>query len=127
MSRNQRILLVEDEDDDLMMLTQLIQRVMHQDVAIARDGLEAVRLAQNERFKLVLLDLRLPNLQDVDVVETLRSIDGYQNVPVIALTPSDLEGAPRRSLEAGCDEYLTKPIDIDRFVQILSDYLTLTV
>jgi CheY-like chemotaxis protein len=123
-STKYRILLVEDEDDDVVMLTQLIQSIMHQSVTVARDGLEAIRMAQTERFDLVLLDLRLPNLQGFDVVETLRRIAGYRDVPVIALTAYDLADTRERSLEAGCDEYLTKPIDIDKFVRLISDYLT---
>jgi two-component system cell cycle response regulator DivK len=123
-STDYRILLVEDEDDDLVMLTQLIQSVMHQDVAVARDGLEAIRMAQSEHFHLVLLDLRLPNLQGFDVAEALRQMEAYRHVPIIALTAYDLADTRERCLAAGCNEYLTKPIDIDRFVQLLSDYLT---
>jgi len=122
-SKDYRILLVEDEDDDLVMLTQLIQSVLHQDVAVARDGLEAIRMAQSGHFDLVLLDLRLPNLQGFDVAEALRQMEAYRYVPIIALTAYDLADTRERCLAAGCNEYLTKPINIDRFVQLLSDYL----
>ena len=123
MSEKYRILLVEDEDDDMVMLTQLIEGVLHYNVTVARDGLEAIRLAQNERFALVLLDLRLPGVQGFEVAKSLRELDAYRNVPIIALTAYDLADTRERSLKAGCDEYLTKPIDIDGFIQVISDYL----
>lgn len=123
MSVSYCVLLVEDEDDDVVMLTQLIENIMHYDVAVARDGLDAIRMARNRIFDLVLLDLRLPNLQGFEVVEALRQLVDYRDVPIIALTAYDLADTRDHSLESGCNEYLTKPIDIDRFIQIVSDYL----
>jgi CheY-like chemotaxis protein len=122
-STKHRILLVEDNDDDVVMMSQLIQRIMHHEVAVARDGLEAIRMAQSERYSLVLLDLILPHLQGFEVAKSLRRIDAYRDVPIIALTAYDLPDARERALEAGCDEVLTKPADINTLILLISDLL----
>lgn len=123
MERKYRILLVEDDDDDCQMMSQVVQNIMKHEVIIARDGLEAIRLAGDETFDLVLLDLILPNLQGWDVAETLRQMETYRRVPIIAVTAYDTADTRRRSLESGCNEFLTKPIDIDSFVTVVSEYL----
>jgi CheY-like chemotaxis protein len=118
-----RILLVEDEEDDIIMMTQLLQSVMHHEAAVARTGLEAIRMAQSEQYDLVLLDLILPHLQGFEVARSLRRMDSYRDVPIIALTAYDTLEARERSLEAGCDEFLTKPVNIDRLIRLISNLL----
>jgi CheY-like chemotaxis protein len=122
-STNYRILLVEDDEDDVIMMSQLIQRILHHEVGVARDGLEAIRMAQSERYNLVLLDLVLPNLHGFDVARSLRRMEAYRDVPIIALTAYDMQDVRERALEAGCDEVLSKPVGINRLILLISDLL----
>jgi CheY-like chemotaxis protein len=117
------ILLVDDDDDDRLMFSQVIRIIMHQKLTVARDGTEAVKLASDHNFDLVVLDLRLPDLNGWDVAEALRQMKHYRRVPIIAVTAYDLAHTREQSFQAGCDAYVVKPIDVDEFVRVLGDHL----
>lgn len=118
-----RVLVVEDDLDDSIILSQVIELVFQQEATRAKDGAEAIRLATSEIFDLVLLDLQLPGLAGWDVAKTLREMERYRTVPIIAVTAYDMTEALRRSLQAGCSVYLTKPINVEVLIDLLSAYL----
>jgi two-component system, cell cycle response regulator DivK len=117
------ILVVDDNSDDRWSLTEVVQRIMHHKVSEAADGLEAVRMAGDSGYDLILLDLNLPKLQGWDVAETLRQMKAYANVPIIAITAYDMPEARIASLKSGCDAYMTKPVDVENLIQVISGYL----
>lgn len=117
------VLVVEDNDDDSRMLSNVLEMVMNHKVTLASDGAEAVRMAGETLFDIVLLDLRLPELPGVSVAEALRQMDRYGSVPIIAVTAYDLAGVRRQALQAGCSHYVTKPIDVQSLVDLVSGYL----
>lgn len=117
------VLVVEDNDDDSKMLSNVLEMVMNQKVTLANDGAEAIRLAGETLFDVVLLDLRLPNLSGTVVAESLRQMESYGNVPIIAVTAYDLAGVRKRALQAGCSHYVTKPIDVQSLIDLVSGYL----
>ena len=118
-----RILLVEDNEDDSMGFTQVVRLIMQYEVALARNGPDAVRLASEEIFDLVLLDLRLPGLSGSEVAQRLRAMAGYREVPIIAVTAYDHAGIRKQSLLAGCNQYLVKPVDVNMIIHTISAYL----
>jgi CheY-like chemotaxis protein len=118
-----RILLVEDNEDDSMGFAQVVGLIMQHDVVVARNGLDAVRLAHEENFDLVLLDLRLPGLSGSEVAQKLRAMANYREVPIIALTAYDHPGIRKQSLTAGCNQYLIKPVDVNTIINTISAYL----
>jgi two-component system cell cycle response regulator DivK len=118
------ILVVEDSDDEGIMLANIIELVMNHKVTLTRDGVEAVRLAGETHFDVVLLDLRLPSLPGLSVVEALRRMEAYLSVPIIAVTAYDWAGVRSRALQSGCNYYVTKPIDVQSFIDLVSGYLT---
>lgn len=118
-----QVLVVEDNDDDSRMLSNVIEMVMNHKVTLASDGVEAVRIAGETVFDIVLLDLRLPRLPGVSVAEALRQMESYCSVPIIAVTAYDLSGVRRQALQAGCSHYVTKPIDVQSFIDLVSEYL----
>ncbi len=117
------VLVVEDNDDDSKMLSNVIEMVMNQKVTLANDGAEAIRLAGETHFDIVLLDLRLPKLPGVGVAEALRQMESYCSVPIIAVTAYDLAGVRRQAFQAGCSYYVTKPIDVQSLIDLVSGYL----
>jgi CheY-like chemotaxis protein len=123
MSKN--ILVVEDNTDDSNVMSNIIEMIMHHRATRAHDGLEAVRLAKETLFDIILLDLRLPKLQGIQVAEALRQMEKYRNTPIIAVTAYDLAGTRRRALQAGCSFYVTKPIDVESLIDIVSTQLAL--
>jgi CheY-like chemotaxis protein len=117
------VLVVDDNDDDSKMLSNVLEMVMNQKVTLASDGAQAIQLAGETLFDIVLLDLRLPKLPGVSVAEALRQMEDYGSVPIIAVTAYDLAGVRRQALQAGCSHYVTKPIDVQSLIDLVSGYL----
>lgn len=119
-----RIMIVEDEENNLVLVTQILELVLGQsNFVIARDGHEAVTLVYEHQPDLILMDLSLPKLSGLEVVKSLRKDARFQETPILALTAHAMIGDRERALEAGCTDYFTKPIDIDKFVAFLQPYL----
>ncbi len=114
MSDNQRstILYVEDNPDNRM----LIHRVLNSegyDVVEASSGSDALEALKTLRPDLILMDINMPEMDGYTLTAHIRSLPDLGMVPIIALTANVMKGDRERSLEAGCDGYIQKPIDID--------------
>ncbi len=110
-----RILLVEDNELNRDMLSRRLMRRGHE-VAMAVDGGEALEAATRERPDLILLDMSLPTIDGWEVARRLKADEGLRSIPVIALTAHAMSGDRERALEAGCDEFDTKPVEFDRLL-----------
>ena len=86
------------------------------EVVIAVDGAEGVAKAQNENPALILMDMSLPVLDGWEATKTLKAFPATQDIPVIALTAHAMAGDRDKALEAGCNDYDTKPIDLNRLL-----------
>src|SRR5262245_46634546 len=109
MSGKPRILLVEDIDFNRDLVAQILEDDYQ--VIEAVDGVEGVRLAIQERPDLILMDLSLPGIDGWEATRRIKGEAGLRNVPVIALTAHAMAGDRERALAAGCDDFLTKPLD----------------
>jgi two-component system cell cycle response regulator DivK len=110
-----RILYVEDNDDNVYMLKNRLERRGHA-VLVARDGRAGVEAARAERPDLVLLDLGLPVLDGWEAARLLKADERTRAIPVIALSAHAMAGDRAHALEAGCDDYDTKPVDFARLL-----------
>ena len=110
-----RILLVEDNEMNRDMLSRRLTRRGFQ-VLLAADGEEAVALARGERPDLVLMDLSLPVLDGWEATRRLKAAPETGGIPVLALTAHAMSTDRDKALEAGCDDYDTKPIDMPRLL-----------
>ena len=110
-----RILLVEDNEMNRDMLSRRLERRGYT-VLIAVDGQQGLDMATAEKPDLILLDMSLPVLDGWEVAKRLKSDDGLKVMPVIALTAHAMAGDRERALQAGCDDYDTKPVDLARLV-----------
>jgi CheY-like chemotaxis protein len=110
-----KILLVEDNDFNRDMLSRRLMRKGYA-VVCALDGLEAVNVVASERPDLILMDLRLPELDGWEATRRMKSAPETQSIPIIALTAHAMEGDREQALAAGCDDYDSKPIDFKRLV-----------
>lgn len=120
------ILLVEDNPDNRDMLSRrLIRRGYSVDIAV--DGLDAVTQATMGLPDLVLLDLSLPGIDGYEVARRLKAAPATRRIPLIALTAHALVEDRDRSIEAGCDEFETKPVDLARLIQKIDALTTRTV
>lgn len=120
---SKRILLVEDEEIVLDMLKDLLVMLLKQEVHVARDGVEAIRVAQEYRPDLILMDLNLPRLSGWEATRSLKSTEEFRHTPILALTAYTMVGDREEALAAGCDDYFPKPIDIDSFIDFIRPYL----
>ena len=110
-----RVWVVEDNDQNFELVDFLLEEAGYR-VTRARDGGELVRLLPGDAPDLVLLDMHLPGGSGLDLVATLRAEPRFRRVPVVALTAHAMAGDRERFLAAGCDGYLSKPIDTARFL-----------
>jgi len=110
-----RILLVEDNEMNRDMLSRRLERRGYQ-VVLAMDGRDGVERAESEAPDLVLMDMSLPVLDGWEATRLLKAAPATRAIPVIALTAHAMSSDRARALEAGCDDYDTKPIDLPRLL-----------
>lgn len=107
-----RILCVEDNDDNIFTLHRRLTRWGHT-VLIARDGREGIAMARAERPDLIVMDLNLPKLDGWEATRTLKSSDETKHIPILALTAHAMVGDRKKALDAGCDDFATKPVSFE--------------
>ena len=110
-----KILLVEDSEMNRDMLARRLAKRGYE-VVIAVDGAQGVTLAQTEAPDLILMDMTLPVLDGSEATRQLKAAPATRSIPVIALTAHAMAGDREKSLEAGCDDYDTKPIELERLL-----------
>jgi CheY-like chemotaxis protein len=111
-----KLLLVEDNEMNRDMLSRRLQRKGF-DVVFALDGQAAVELADSERPDLILMDMSLPVMDGWEATRQIKAKDDIKNIPIIALTAHAMSGDREKALEAGCEEYDTKPVDFPRLIE----------
>jgi two-component system cell cycle response regulator DivK len=110
-----RILLVEDNEMNRDMLSRRLIRNGYE-VSIAVDGQQGADMALSERPDLILMDMSLPVIDGWEATRRIRANDATRRIPVIALTAHAMAGDREKAMEAGCDDYDTKPVEITRLL-----------
>jgi two-component system cell cycle response regulator DivK len=110
-----RILLVEDNEMNRDMLSRRLKRRGHE-VVTAVDGGQGVEMAKSQNPELILMDMSLPVLDGWEATRQLKSAPGTQAIPILALTAHAMSGDREKAIEAGCDDYDTKPIELPRLL-----------
>lgn len=111
-----KILLVEDNEMNRDMLSRRLAKRGYE-VVIAVDGQQGVALAQSEAPTLILMDMSLPILDGWEVTRQLKSTPGTRAIPIIALTAHAMSGDREKAMEAGADDFDTKPVDLGRLLE----------
>ena len=110
-----KILLVEDNEMNRDMLSRRLQRRGYE-VLMAADGAEGLAAVRECRPDLVLMDMSLPVIDGWEVTRQLKAEEATRHIPVIALTAHAMSGDRQKAVDAGCDDFDTKPIDLDRLL-----------
>jgi CheY-like chemotaxis protein len=110
-----KILLVEDNEMNRDMLSRRLERKGYQ-VAIAVDGGQGISMVKTETPDLILMDMSLPVLDGWEATRQLKASPETRSIPIIALTAHAMAGDREKALEAGCDDYDTKPIEMPRLL-----------
>lgn len=116
------VLVVEDNEQNLYLVTFLLEKNGYEVIA-ARDGAEGVRKAKQERPDLILMDMRLPIMDGYEATRQVKSFPELKATPVIALTAYAMRGDRERTLEAGCDAYVEKPIVPEDLIRVVENCL----
>ncbi len=117
-----KILLVEDNEMNRDMLSRRLQRKGFE-VVIAVDGQAGVDMATSANPDLILMDLSLPVIDGWEATRRIKADPATQNIPVIALTAHAMSGDEEKAREAGCDDYDTKPVNLNRVLDKIGDLL----
>lgn len=121
-----RILVVEDNALNLELVRELLTDEGYE-VLEAQTGTDGIRLATGEDGPpdLILMDLKLPEMDGLEVTRRLRSNAKTAKVPIVALTAHAIPGEEEKALDAGCDGFISKPIEVRKFVTAVAEYLRL--
>ena len=116
------ILLVEDTEDNRQMMKRLLEMSGYR-VVEAINGLEAVEVANQIRPQIILMDLSLPYIDGLAATRRIRGLPGLSNVPIVAVSAHDTADFHSEALDAGCNAYITKPIDYPELEDLVSRLL----
>ena len=111
---SKRILVVEDQEDNRQILRDLLTSVGYE-VIQAENGEEALATAARERPDLILMDIQLPGIDGLALTRRLKSDPATRSIPIVAFTAYAMKGDEHRMRDAGCDGYISKPIDVATF------------
>ena len=117
-----KLLYVEDNEDNIYMLSRRLKRNGF-DLVIARDGEEGVEKAKKEVPDLILMDLSLPKLDGWGATKALKKNEKTQHIPIIALSAHAMQEHKESALQAGCNDYDTKPVDFARLLSKIEEQL----
>ena len=117
------ILIVEDDPNSRMLARDLLQRFGYA-IIEATDGKQGVELAKARKPDLILMDIMMPEMDGLEATRILKADATTKKIPVLALTSYAMTGDKERILQAGCDGYVTKPIDIEELLKLVAEYLS---
>jgi len=115
MSVPKKILHIEDNFENRILIRRLLQAEGF-DLIEAENAAEALELLKNHQPDLILMDMNMPDIDGYTLTHQLRNRPELAAIPIIAITANVMKGDREKSMEAGCDGYIEKPIDVDRFI-----------
>ncbi len=121
-SKGRRILVAEDNKVNLKMILDMLS-IHNHNVKVAKNGQEAIELAQSFKPELILMDIRMPLMNGMEATKRLRTMPEFADTPIIALTASTGTDAEERQITAGCTAHLAKPIQTKELFETLKKHL----
>ena len=116
------ILYIEDNPDNRMLVRRVLEAEGYR-VVEAEDGTRGIQWLKSETPDLVLMDINLPEIDGYEVTKRLKQLPSMDRVPVIAMTANVMRGDREKTLAAGCDGYIQKPIDVDQLPRQIARFL----
>ena len=117
-----KILIVDDNQDGRELVVKVLKTMGYQTIE-AVDGEEALEKAVAERPDLILMDRSLPKIDGYEVTRRLKSQEEFKDIPIVALTAHAMRGDREKALEAGCEGYISKPINVRELPELITSYL----
>ena len=116
------ILIVEDDEKNLKLFRDILQFHGYS-ILEAVDGSQAIDLAKEHKPDLILMDMQLPVMDGFDATRRIKSDESLEKIPIIALTALAMSGDMKRMMAAGCDGYISKPINLTEFLLTIEKYI----
>ncbi len=116
------ILYVEDNLENRVLVRRIL---MSEDYAVleAVNAADALNILKNARPDLILMDINMPDIDGYTLTATIKAMPGFERIPILALTANVMRGDKEKTLEAGCDGYIQKPLDIDQLIREVEKFL----
>ena len=119
------VLIVEDNELNMKLFNDLLEANGYGTIQ-TRSGVEAVELARRHRPDLILMDIQLPEVSGLQVIQWIKDDDELKHIPVIAITAFAMKGDEEKIRQGGCEAYLSKPISVVKFLETVRDYLSVS-
>ncbi len=120
-----KILFAEDYKHSQIIVTRLLKKNGFENIAIVENGEEALKLAEKEKFDIILMDMQMPIMNGFEAIDRIRKIQYYKDIPIISLTAFAMKGDREKCLDAGATDYIPKPIDSKEFIEKIKYYAQL--
>ncbi len=117
-----KVLIVEDNELNMKLFRDLLEAHGYQTIE-SRDGVEALKVARDERPDLILMDIQLPEVSGLEVAKWIKEDESLNNIPIIAVTAFAMKGDEEKIREGGCEGYLAKPISLTSFLETVERHL----
>lgn len=117
------ILYVEDNPDNRLLVKRIL---LSEDYSLleAMDATEALDVLKSTRPDLILMDINMPDMDGYTLTAKIKSLPGFEGVPILAVTANVMRGDKEKTLEAGCDGYIQKPLDIDQLTREIEKFIS---
>lgn len=117
------ILYVEDNPDNRLLVRRVL---LSEDYSLleATDAMDALNVLKTARPDLILMDINMPDMDGYTLTAKIKSLPGFEQVPILAVTANVMRGDKEKTLEAGCDGYIQKPLDIEQLTREIEKFLS---
>ncbi|MHA1548531.1 MAG: response regulator [Alphaproteobacteria bacterium] len=116
------VLIVEDNELNMKLFNDLLEASGYATLQ-TRSGLEALDIARQRKPDLILMDIQLPEVSGLEVTKWIKEDDELKTIPIIAVTAFAMKGDEERIRQGGCEDYLSKPISVTKFIETIKHYL----
>ncbi len=117
------VLIVEDNELNMKLFHDLLEAHGVKTIE-TRDGMKVLEIAREKKPDLILMDIQLPEVSGLEVTKWLKADEELRDIPVIAVTAFAMKGDEQKIREGGCEDYISKPISVSRFLEVIESYLT---
>ena len=116
------VLYIEDNPDNRLLVKRIL---LSEDYSLleAQNAVDALDVLQNTHPDLILMDINMPDMDGYTLTAKIKSLPGFERIPIVAVTANVMRGDKEKTLEAGCDGYIQKPIDIDQLTREIERFM----
>ena len=120
--RNKNILIVDDDPKNIFVLAAALEDFGGK-IIQAENGVDALEKIETEKVDLILMDIMMPVMDGYECISIIRTMDRYKDIPIIALTAKALKGDREKCIEVGANDYISKPVDYDVLINLISAWI----